>query len=93
MAVADLLPEEILMRPEPASPALHDPVHDAAVISGTWTVLGDRASPMAGRLDHGRVAEWGDGQGPAMTHTGNARLLTPLPTADVWMRQHGPALA
>ncbi|MEU0896315.1 asparagine synthase (glutamine-hydrolyzing) [Streptomyces massasporeus] len=93
MAVADLLPEEILMRPKSAYPALHDPVHDAAVISGVRTMLGDPASPMAGLLDHGRVAELVDGQGPTMTHAGTAHLLTPLLEADVWMREHGLALA
>ncbi|WP_086563288.1 asparagine synthase (glutamine-hydrolyzing) [Streptomyces africanus] len=93
MAVADLLPEEILMRPKSAYPALHDPVHDAAVITAVRTMLDDRTSPMAGLLDHGRVAELADGQGPTMTHAGTAHLLTPLLEADIWMREHELSLA
>ncbi|MEV4450558.1 asparagine synthase (glutamine-hydrolyzing) [Streptomyces mirabilis] len=93
MAVADLLPEEILIRPKSAYPALHDPAHDAAVITAVRSMLDDRTSPLAGLLDHGRVAELVDGQGPTMTHASTAHLLIPLLETDVWMRKYGLTVA
>ncbi|MEU6220002.1 asparagine synthase (glutamine-hydrolyzing) [Streptomyces sp. NPDC047022] len=91
MAVADLLPEEILLRPKSAYPAMHDPAHDAAVHSAVRTLLDDRTSPLAGLLDREKVNELMTGQGPTMTHASTAHLLIPFLETDIWMREYGLA--
>ncbi|WP_405528540.1 asparagine synthase (glutamine-hydrolyzing) [Streptomyces avidinii] len=89
MAVADLLPQEVLMRPKSAYPATHDPVHDAAVHTAVRALLDDPTSPLAGLLDKGRVMDLLDGQEQMMTHASTAHVLIPFLETDVWMREHG----
>jgi asparagine synthase (glutamine-hydrolysing) len=88
MAAADLLPEAILMRPKSAYPAMHDPVHDAAVREAVHRLLDDKSSPLASLLDRRRVLDLADREAPTMTHASTAHLLIPLLEVDTWMREY-----
>ncbi|MEV7012365.1 asparagine synthase (glutamine-hydrolyzing) [Streptosporangium sp. NPDC051022] len=88
MAVADLLPEEILMRPKSAYPAMHDPAHDNAVYGRVRALLDDPSSPLAGLLDRDRVLELAGGRERTMTHASTAHLLIPFLEVDAWMREY-----
>jgi asparagine synthase (glutamine-hydrolysing) len=88
MASKDLLPEEVLMRPKSAYPAMHNPAQDAVVRNAVHTLLDDDTSPLAELLDRDRVVALADGDGPTMTHASTAHLLIPLLEVDTWMREN-----
>jgi asparagine synthase (glutamine-hydrolysing) len=89
MAVADLLPEPVLMRPKSAYPAMHDPVHDDSVRDAARALLDEGSSPLRELLDPVKLRELADRRTPTMTHAGTAHLLIPMVELDVWMRDLG----
>ncbi|MEV6694953.1 asparagine synthase (glutamine-hydrolyzing) [Micromonospora sp. NPDC051196] len=89
MAVADLLPDEILYRPKNAYPALRAAAHDAQVRDGLLAMLGDPASPLAPVLDRAAVIDFVRGEHQSMTHVNTVHLVQPLLEVDRWMRSYG----
>ncbi|WP_328383858.1 asparagine synthase (glutamine-hydrolyzing) [Streptomyces sp. NBC_00400] len=89
MAVADLLPPDILLRPKSAYPALHAPAQDKLVHEAVRALLDDPASPMGQLLDRERVLALMGRAGPTLTHAGTAHLLIPFLETDLWMRRYG----
>ncbi|SFP42880.1 asparagine synthase (glutamine-hydrolysing) [Amycolatopsis arida] len=93
MAVADLLPEDVLLRPKSAYPAMHDPAHDDAIRAAARDMVDDCSSPLWELLDRHKVLELTDRRAPTMTHASTAHLLIPLVELDVWMREHRLSVA
>lgn len=92
-AVADLLPDEVLMRPKSAYPAMHDPAEEQKTRGAVRELLDDPLSPLAGLLDRDRVLKLAGHDHVSMTHAGTAHLLIPLLETDIWMREHKLSLS
>ena len=88
MAVADLVPDEVLWRPKSAYPAMHDPAYDAAVRDAARALVDDESSPLGAVLDRDKVVELAERVTPTMTHASTAHLLIPLVEVDAWLREH-----
>lgn len=93
MAMADLLPQEILTRPKSGYPAMRDPGHDAEVRRAARALPADRTSPLHGLLDAERVDALLDGSDSSMTHVNTSHLVLPLVEVDTWMREYRLSVA
>ncbi|WP_405747096.1 asparagine synthase (glutamine-hydrolyzing) [Streptomyces sp. NBC_01525] len=91
-AVADLLPQEVLLRRKSAFPATFSPAHAKAVRVALNRVLDDGSSPLAGLLDLPKVRELALGRTQMMTMADNLHLLLPLIEVDRWMRTYNVSL-
>ncbi|MEU1885882.1 asparagine synthase (glutamine-hydrolyzing) [Micromonospora rifamycinica] len=89
MAVADLVPEEVLLRRKSAYPAMHDPGYDAQVLGAVNKLVVDETSPLYGYLDPERVRALIESGNRTMTHVNAAHLVLPLLEIDTWMRAYG----
>ncbi|MGN9764792.1 asparagine synthase (glutamine-hydrolyzing) [Micromonospora sp. SD12] len=89
MAVADLVPEEVLRRRKSAYPAMHDPGYDAAVLGAVNKLVVDETSPLHGLFDPDRVRALIESGNRTMTHVNAAHLVLPLLEIDTWMRAYG----
>ncbi|MEU7618285.1 asparagine synthase (glutamine-hydrolyzing) [Micromonospora rifamycinica] len=89
MAVADLVPEEVLLRRKSAYPAMHDPGYDAQVLGAVNKLVVDETSPLYGYLDPERVRALIESGNRTMTHVNAAHLVLPFLEIDTWMRAYG----